>query len=158
MAGLRIDSAGGGGKVVLMGFGFEAITPEQARRSVMQRVIGYFDGSIVLGVEEQHGDNIPATFSLEQNYPNPFNPVTTIRYSIPVRSFIQIAIFNVIGVRVRTLASDIRSAGDYTVRWDGLNDGGETLPSGIYYYRLTGVNTEGVTRSFNTTKKLLLIR
>ena len=111
-----------------------------------------------MGVDEQAGDNLPGTFSLEQNFPNPFNPATTIRYRVPARSFIQIAIFNVIGVRVRALVSDIRSAGDYTVRWDGLNDGGEALPSGVYFYRLTGVNTEGVTRSFNTTKKLLLIR
>ena len=158
VAGVRIDSAGAGGKVILMGFGFEAITPEPTRRSVLQRIVGYLDGSIVVGVNEPPGDHIPDTFSLAQNYPNPFNPVTTILYNVPVRSFIQIAIFNVVGGRVRTLVSEIRSPGDYALRWDGSNDAGEALPSGVYFYQLTGVNTEGISRPFTSTKKLLLIR
>jgi flagellar hook assembly protein FlgD len=75
-----------------------------------------------------------------------------------VKSFISVAIFNLLGERVSTLLSEVRNAGKYSLRWDGLNDTGEALPSGVYFYRLTGVTTEGISRSFTATKKLLLLR
>ncbi len=91
---------------------------------------------------------IPATFvaahsendiqyNLFQNYPNPFNPYTKIPYSIPSQSFVSLKIFDLLGNEIRTLVSENQSAGSYVVDFSG---GGNTLASGLYFYRLTANN------------------
>ncbi|MBN1447545.1 MAG: T9SS type A sorting domain-containing protein [Bacteroidetes bacterium] len=75
-------------------------------------------------------------FILEGNYPNPFNPVTTIRFEIPERCGVQLEIFNAQGARVRTLADDSMDAGVYEVRWNGRDDTGRPVESGVYLYHL----------------------
>jgi len=72
------------------------------------------------------------TFQLLPAYPNPFNPETTIRYSIPRGMLVKIAIFNSIGQRIRLLENIFREQGTYSVRWDGRDESGVTLTSGIY--------------------------
>lgn len=76
------------------------------------------------------------TFVLEQNYPNPFNARTTIRYHVPTRSQIEISIFNSLGRLESHLVAEEQSAGIYAVEWDGRNDTGNELASGLYFYRL----------------------
>ena len=80
--------------------------------------------------------NIPGTFRLEQNYPNPFNPSTTIQYDIPAKGRVQRQIFNTLGMKVRTLIDDIQERGNYSVEWDGKDDNGTILATGIYFYQL----------------------
>jgi len=73
----------------------------------------------------------PRGFSLSQNYPNPFNPSTMIRYILPARGTIALALFNALGQRVMTIAAGVQDAGEHEVRLDASG-----LPSGIYFYRL----------------------
>ncbi len=78
----------------------------------------------------------PANFVLSQNYPNPFNPETSISYQIPGETHVSLAIYNMTGELIRTLVSENKTAGAYTVSWNGLDNAGQKVASGIYVYRL----------------------
>jgi hypothetical protein len=108
---------------------------------------GFFD--ILVGVEEE----IPTAHRNElfQNYPNPFNPITTIDYMVEQEGPVEIAIFNVNGQRIRVLERTHKAPGRYRVQWDGRNDNGSTVASGMYFYRLR-------TGRFTAVRKMLLIR
>jgi len=93
-----------------------------------------------VGVENQESTEIPLTFALEQNYPNPFNPSTVISYQIPQNELVSLEIYNAIGERVSTLVNEMQNSGRYEVVWDGKNNSGNQLSSGIYLYRLTAGN------------------
>ena len=79
----------------------------------------------------------PQTFVLEPNYPNPFNAGTTIRYRLPEPAQVRLEIYNLQGLKVRTLVNSMQAAGAYTVSWDGKDATGATLGSGLYFYKLT---------------------
>jgi len=79
---------------------------------------------------------IPRSFTLLQNYPNPFNPTTTIPFSLDKTGFVILSIYNVLGQEIRTLISGQRSAGQYSVTWDGFDDEGKSIGAGIYIYSL----------------------
>ena len=103
-AAFRIDSVGFGSKVVIMGFGFESILNlggTDLRRTIMQQVLGYFDGSIMLGVHERPS-GIPKQFKLDQNYPNPFNPTTSIQVEVAKHGFVTLKIYGLLGDEVAT--------------------------------------------------------
>jgi FlgD Ig-like domain len=89
--------------------------------------------------------------ALAQNYPNPFNPTTTIAYSMAKASHVNLDIFDVRGLRVRTLVAQSVSAGNHTVNWDGLDQTGNRVASGVYFYRLK-------TSGFQQTKKMVMLR
>jgi predicted outer membrane repeat protein len=78
----------------------------------------------------------PQTVTLEQNYPNPFNPSTLISFGTPVEQHVELRIYNTMGRHVRTLVSNVLTAGSYTMEWDGRDDAGLTLPSGVYLYMI----------------------
>ena len=82
-------------------------------------------------------DILPEQFQLDQNYPNPFNPLTTIAYSLPSRSDVKLTVYNVLGQAVTTLVNGYRAAGNYTIMWDGTDQTGRPVPSGIYFYQLS---------------------
>ncbi len=101
--------------------------------------------------KNEHGGT-PASAKLEaSNYPNPFNPVTTIAYSLPEESQISILIYNIKGQKVKTLATGTQPAGDYNVTWDGKDESGKDVTSGIYFYKLRTDNKE-------LTRKMLLLK
>jgi len=84
-------------------------------------------------------ETLPRNIRLWQNYPNPFNPETIIRYSIPpgiTNRKVSLFIYNTLGERVRSFQLGNQKAGEYRVTWDGKNDRGEPVPSGIYFYTL----------------------
>ncbi len=85
---------------------------------------------------EETASQVPATFALEQNYPNPFNPETVIPYRLAGRSEVKLIIYNALGQEVRRLVSARQDAGTYRVRWDGKDNFGRPLTSGVYIYRL----------------------
>lgn len=95
--------------------------------------------------------NAPREFTLMQNYPNPFNPTTVIRFVLPQVGHATLAVYDVLGHRVRTLVDGVQPAGERSITWDGRDDRGAAVASGIYFYRLA---TNGVTQ----TRKLTLMR
>jgi len=98
------------------------------------------------------GNVVPTEFSLSQNYPNPFNPSTTIRFGLPKEAPVTLEIYNLLGMKVRTLISGKdMSAAFYNVTWDGKDDAGVSLPSGIYIYRI-------VADKFVASKKMTLVK
>jgi hypothetical protein len=109
--------------------------------------------SIITSVDdEKEGSKLTHSgFGLEQNQPNPFNSHTWINYSLPKPSNVSLNIFNVSGELVRTLQNGKQPAGKYSVEWNGLNNAGNPVSSGIYFYRL---RTEG----FTGTRKMFILR
>lgn len=79
---------------------------------------------------------IPSEFTLSQNYPNPFNPSTNIRIGVPSGQHVLLEVYNVVGQRVATLIDEVKDPGWYSVTWDGSDDSGAPVASGIYPYRL----------------------
>ncbi len=93
----------------------------------------------------------PKPLMLHQNYPNPFNPSTNISYYLPKRSHVRLVIFDVRGALVRTLADGVQGVGAHTSLWNGTNDTGCPVASGVYYYRIEADKQV-------ITKKLVIIR
>ena len=93
----------------------------------------------------------PDEFKLYQNYPNPFNSQTTFQYDVAEATSVKIYIYNTLGQLVKTIDRGDNSVGTHTVEWDGKNDDGDTLSSGVYFYQLR-------TKDFNKTMKMLLVK
>jgi len=89
---------------------------------------------------------IPNIFYLEQNYPNPFNPSTTLRYSLPQSSQVQIKVSDVLGNEIETIVNEEKPVGTYELSWNAAN-----LTSGVYFYRLQA-------GSFVQTRKMILLK
>jgi len=102
-------------------------------------------------VEKTAKNMVPTGFHLEQNYPNPFNPETRILYRIPHTVKVTIRVFNIIGQEIKTLIDTEQQAGTYAIKWNGRNNQGVQVSSGIYFYQIK-------TKDFVKTKKMMLIR
>ncbi|HNX00557.1 MAG TPA: FlgD immunoglobulin-like domain containing protein [Candidatus Cloacimonadota bacterium] len=98
-----------------------------------------------------HDDMQTKTLLDSNNYPNPFNPETTITFSIPRQTDVKLEIYNIRGQRVKTLVSGFISRGSHQVKWDGKDQKGNSMGSGVYFYRIT--TPEG-----KVTKKMLLLK
>jgi hypothetical protein len=101
--------------------------------------------------DETSNELIPSQFTLSQNFPNPFNPVTAIKYSISRRSRVTISIHDILGRKVATIVDKEKPAGTYTVVWDGTDDKGRHMATGLYIYQL-------VTEEFSESRKMLLLK
>ncbi len=114
----------------------------------------FFDHAVydyLTPVKNQEG-SLPTEFALKQNFPNPFNPSTIIKFSLPLESKVDLHIYNIIGEKVATLIDENNyAAGDWEINWEGVNDAGLKVPSGVYFYRLTS-------NKFQETKKMVLLR
>jgi len=84
-------------------------------------------------------------------YPNPFNPQTTIRYEIANRGHVMLRVYDVSGAVVRTLVDDVKAAGSYSLTWNGRDDHGSSVSSGVYFYRITA-------GSFSDVRKVTLLK
>ena len=96
-------------------------------------------------------DVLPGVFRLHQNYPNPFNPETMIQFDVPQRVDLILSVYDLLGRKVKTLVQDNLDIGSYSVKWSGLSDTGEMLPSGMYFYELNS-------SKFHSVKKLILVK
>ncbi len=105
---------------------------------------------MVTGVKDRWGE-LPKDFRLYQNYPNPFNPTTWIAFDIPSASRTELEIFNVLGARIKTLLNEMKTPGSYSTLWDGTDENGNHVSSGLYFYRLTS-------SAFSQTRKAMLLR
>jgi len=109
-----------------------------------------------LGVEQEEilsgsGSVTPSGWALQQNYPNPFNPRTSIEFCLPEAAHVEITVTDRLGRRIRTLVSERKPAGTHRIIWDGTDERGLRLASGVYLYTL---NSSGITR----TRKLLMLK
>jgi hypothetical protein len=105
----------------------------------------------VVAVEEQIEEALPGRYRLSQNYPNPFNPQTHISFRLPRAGHVSLAVYNVRGQQVSELVDWQQGAGEHVVTWDGLDDAGRAVASGIYFYQLTA-------GEFSETRKMLLLK
>jgi photosystem II stability/assembly factor-like uncharacterized protein len=96
-------------------------------------------------------EKIPKSFSVSQNYPNPFNPQTVIKYDLPEAGLVRITIYNLLGQKVRTLVDEDQETGYKSVNWDGKDDWGEEVATGIYFYKIKAGD-------FALVKKMVLLK
>jgi hypothetical protein len=85
-------------------------------------------------------DPLPTTFAISQNYPNPFNPTTTFKYQLPEVADVKLVVYNILGQKVRTLINRSVEPGYHTAEWNGLNDSGKQVATGLYIYRFSADN------------------
>ncbi len=104
---------------------------------------------ITVGVEEEN--KTPKSFYIYQNYPNPFNPETTIKFQIPKSTFVTLKIYNISGKEIKSLVNETKSVDFYSVKWDGTNNNGLRVNSGVYIYRIKA-------GSFTDVKKMVFLK
>ncbi len=100
------------------------------------------------------GAQLPKAFGLAQNSPNPFNPSTTISYNIPESSppvMVELSVYNLRGQVVRTLVRETKVPGQYSVNWDGTDEGGRRVSSGVYFYRIQA-------GEYRATRKMVVLK
>ena len=138
--------------VMIGGFSFIYIRDDE-NDGVLDRAKHMHDIITWLGnvVPQPTGTGTVESNSLSQNYPNPFNPQTTIAFSVKERGLVNLKVYNVAGQLVRTLANEEFAAGGHTKVWDGRNDAGQAVSSGVYFYKL-------VANNFTQTKKMVLLK
>ena len=94
---------------------------------------------------------LPEVFALEQNYPNPFNAQTLIPYQLPHRAPVELTVYNMAGQRVKRLVGTVQDRGHYNVSWQGKDEKGRPVGSGVYLFRLRA-------GSFEQTRRLLVLK
>ena len=94
---------------------------------------------------------IPEKFALAQNQPNPFNPDTEIRYQLPEPTHVRLTIYNLLGQKIHTLIDKEQQAGYHAVHWNGCDDNGTSVASGMYLYAINA-------GEFKEVKKMVLVR
>jgi len=119
--------------------------------ALLQKALGFYPTGVKVV-----NQNTPSTYAVSQNYPNPFNPTTNIEFSIPSSARIQLNVYNILGELVKTLASGDIVSGNYKVTWNGTNNHGVSVASGIYFYRLVA-ESKGAA-NYVITKKMLLMK
>jgi len=115
------------------------------------------------GIEQKENTNVPKAFELHHNYPNPFNPQTTIEYDLPKESRVTVEILNLVGQRIRLLVnSQNQGPGFMQVVWNGCDDQGKLIGSGIYLYRVSVYSTDNSIQKsqilYQQTKKMLFVK
>jgi len=106
---------------------------------------------IVMGGMAGEDPTLPALVLDAKNYPNPFNPETTIRYSLSNNGPVKIQIYNIKGQLIRNLVNENKKAGNYTVIWNGKDEQGKSVSSGIYFYRMQS-------SKYSATQKMMLMK
>jgi serine protease len=136
-------------KTGLVGVGFNRSNSDFDNFCVSS-VVSAADGFVEMG-EGQTEVSLPKSFTLDQNHPNPFNPTTNITYSLTASADVELVVINVLGQQIRTLVNEYQSAGAHSVVWDGRDQGGNQVASGIYFYRM-------ISDGSVDTKKMLLMK
>ncbi|MBN1292449.1 MAG: T9SS type A sorting domain-containing protein [Candidatus Latescibacteria bacterium] len=124
--------------------------PDNAQADVPLTVTDALGNTWNCTVTVQAESKAPVSWALHNNYPNPFNPTTTINYFLMENQHTKLTVFNAVGQTVRTLVNQPQTAGNHTVQWDGRNDFGHAVSSGVYFYRLEAGN-------FVKTKRMMLV-
>jgi hypothetical protein len=135
-----------------------AIVPDMDGNNSFEIIMGGKEGNVALlsggTLATSVGENsnqFPDKFELGQNYPNPFNPSTTINISLPVLSDFTMTIYDLLGKEVKSFVFERVPAGVHSAVWDGKDNVGTAVSTGVYFYRLNA-------SSFSSTRKAVLIR
>jgi hypothetical protein len=120
-----------------------------ARSYLVEKTWNFFQNPVDEDITD--ADIVPVKYALMQNYPNPFNPTTTISFNLPEKANVSLKIYNVAGQLVRTLTDQSWDAGSHEIKWNGTNDLGSSVASGVYFYKIE-------TSSFQSTKKMVLLK
>ena len=114
-------------------------------------------GTFALGYDEQHpSSEVPLTYRLYQNYPNPFNPQTTIRFDVTTLGIATVKVYDLLGREVASLLDEEREPGQYEIVWNGRDNTGNSVASGMYFYRLE-VNVDGKV-AYHAAQKMVIVK
>lgn len=138
---------GGATKLAYLGFGMEYMSSDVQRQNLMQLLLLDF----LLEDVKESIVQVPQDFAIVGNYPNPFNPATEIEYRIDNPGYANLQVVDALGRHVTTLVDEHKEAGVHVVRWNGINDYGRSMPSGLYLMKLT-VGNETATKSLLLAK------
>ncbi|MDZ7860223.1 MAG: T9SS type A sorting domain-containing protein [Candidatus Krumholzibacteriota bacterium] len=119
------------------------------RNEFLEKAFFFFENGV--NGEITDVEDTPAFTKLHGNYPNPFNPSTTIKYNMKAKGHVSIQIYDVAGRLVNTLVNDVRDSGLNTETWNGINNRGASVASGVYFYRMD-------TKDYSQTRKMILLR
>jgi hypothetical protein len=153
----RLNSNGKTATVVLSGFSYGAIReagldPTPARVEFLRDLLIKMGNVVPLPTGIDPKDTPSYANALYDNYPNPFNPTTTIKYNIKVRGHVSLKIYNVAGQLVRTLVDEVQTPeAIQPVAWDGTNDAGQAVGTGVYFYKLS-------TKNFSQSRKAVFLK
>ena len=112
------------------------------------------DGNLVRSLSRTNLSDIkaiPVDFALQQNFPNPFNPSTEIRFDLPEADFVNLSVYNMMGQKIKTLTSENMTPGYHSIIWNGTNDAGSRVATGMYFYSIN-------TSQFQSIKKMLFLK
>ncbi len=130
---------------LIAGFSFSEISTAAANAQIA------YDNGISVGINDRPHHDLPDNFSLSQNFPNPFNPSTTISFETAIKSEVKLSIYNLLGQQVRVLLNEELPGGIHFINWDSNDEYGNSVSSGIYFYKLTA-------GSYSLSKKMLLLK
>jgi hypothetical protein len=145
------------------------VSPATDHQTLLRFNLGNYGGTIVwldniqvidvnlTGLEDRkpmNAQTAPYRSLLSQNYPNPFNPGTTIQYWLPEEADVTLTMFNLKGQAVRKLVQENQRPGDHSVLWNGTNEAGERVPSGVYVYHL---KVRTADRTSTLSRKIMLL-
>lgn len=135
------------------------ITYEPLRGGLTQVTTGFLSYlAIPAGTTSvQEPPILPNTFDLKQNYPNPFNPSTTIEFSVPTQSHVELNVYSLLGQKIATIASEQFAPGYYQMHWNGQADNGSRVASGVYFCRISATG-EDRKISFRSLIRMVLLK
>ena len=143
--GIAYDS----GNYKTVGCSFEITGLNSTRfEDALLGILNFFD----VPMTDSEDENTPAIKYSLNNYPNPFNPSTKISFSIPVKEKVSIEVFNALGQKVSVLVDEEMTLGSHSIIWDGTDDRGNTVASGIYLYKMKAGGR------YTSTKKMILLK
>ena len=105
----------------------------------------------ITSIQDDENNLVPLETKLFNNYPNPFNPTTKIEFSVSTADNFSLAVYDLLGQKVKTLVNNFYNPGNYSINWNAVDDLGMQVPSGIYFYKLNS-------SSFVQTNKMILLR
>ena len=151
---MKVDGQSASGDGDLVEFTFKTTqTPLPSDFQILDGVMVDLTGGIdaITNIDIASLKPMPVDYALEQNIPNPFNPSTTIKYQVPTAGEVNLVIYNLLGQEVRNLVQGSMDAGFHSVVWDGMDELGKQVASGIYIYRLSANN-------FNQVRRMMLLK
>lgn len=151
---MKVDGQGATGNGELVEFTFRTQDPPaptdfQILDGVLVDLTGNIDA--INNIEIGSLKPMPSDYALDQNLPNPFNPSTTIKYQLPASGDVSLVIYNLLGQQIRSLVKETLDAGFHSIVWDGKNELGHQVASGVYIYRLQAGD-------FTTARRMMLLK